>query len=180
MRLGVANNTSDRVMAEGRILCEDMGANDFDFNDVVFDAQIMGNGVIKILVLAHGGMLDITIGDVKVTLPAMTNTGLADADPQEITIPALANGEPKYKTINEIPVKVVPNGGANDAYDLTAKVGDAPQKVCVPIGTNWPDEYVKLGRAYTPFNSYVSISNPSEWYFEPNPNLMDLIMTNND
>lgn len=180
MRLGVAKNTSDQVMAEGRILCEDMGANDFDFNDVVFDAQIMGNGVIKILVLAHGGMLDITIDDVKVTLPTMTNTGLADAEPQEIIIPALANGTPKYTTINAIPVKVVPNGGANDAYDLTAKVGDAPQKVCVPIGTNWPDEYVKLGRAYTPFNSYVSISNPEEWYFESNPDLMDLIMTNND
>lgn len=179
MRLAEADNTSNNVMAEGRIFCEDMGANDFDYNDVVFDAQIMGNGVIKINVLAHGGELDITIDDVKVTLPAMTNTGLADADPQEITIPALANGEPKYKTIDAIPVKVVPNGDANNAYDLTAIKGSAPQKVCVPVGTLWADEYVCINKAYTPFTSYVNVSSPADWTFELNPIFVDLDLGNN-
>ena len=179
MRLAEAENTSNNVMAEGRIFCEDMGANDFDYNDVVFDAQIMGNGVIKINVLAHGGELDITIDDVKVTLPAMTNTGLADADPQEITIPALANGKPKYKTINDIPVKVVPNGDAKNAYDLTAIKGSAPQKVCVPVGTLWADEYVCINKAYTPFTSYVNVSNPADWTFELNPIFVDLDLGNN-
>lgn len=179
MRLAEADNTSNNVMAEGRIFCEDMGANDFDYNDVVFDAQIMGNGDIKILVLAHGGMLDITIDDVKVTLPAMTNTGLADADPQEITIPALANGKPKYETINAIPVKVVPNGDARNTYDLTAIKGSAPQKVCVPVGTLWADEYVCINKAYTPFTSYVNISSPADWTFELNPIFVDLDLGNN-
>ena len=179
MRLAEADNTSNNVMAEGRIFCEDMGANDFDYTDVVFDAQIMGNGDIKILVLAHGGMIDITIDDVKVTLPAMTNTGLADADPQEITIPALANGEPKYKTIDAIPVKVVPNGDADNAYDLTAEKGSAPQKVCVPVGTLWADEYVCINKAYTPFTSYVNVSSPADWTFELNPIFVDLDLGNN-
>lgn len=180
MRLGVAQNTSERVMAEGRIFCEDMGANDFDFNDVVFDAQIMGNGDIKISVLAHGGELDISVADVKVTLPAMTNTGLAEADPQEFTIKAKSGGEPVYTDINAIPVKVIPNGDANNAYDLTAAIGAAPQKVCVPIGTSWPDEYVKLGRAYTSFNSYVSISDPDDWSFTVVRELIDGNLNNNN
>lgn len=179
MRLAEADNTTDNVVAEGRIFCEDMGANDFDFNDVVFDAKIMGNGEIKITVLAHGGTLDISVADVKVTLPAMTNTGLADAPIQEFTISAKSGGEPVYKEISEIPVKVVPNGDANNAYDLTAVKGQSPQKVCVPINTLWPDEYVQLGRAYTTFNGYVNISNPADWTYERIPTLTDGNLNNN-
>lgn len=180
MRLAEADNTTDNVVAEGRIFCEDMGANDFDFNDVVFDAKIMGNGEIKITVLAHGGTLDISVADVKVTLPAMTNTGLADAPIQEFTIPAKSGGEPVYKEISEIPVKVVPNGDANNAYDLTAVKGQSPQKVCVPVNTLWPDEYVQLGRAYTPFGGYVNISNPADWTYEVVPYLIDGNLNNNN
>ena len=151
-----------------------MGANDFDFNDVVFDAQILNSGAIKIKVLAHGGKLPISIAGVKVTLGEMTNTGLADDDIQEFTIPA-----GRYSNIIDIPVEVVPNGDANNAYDLTAQKGAAPQKVCVPVGTLWPDEYVRIDRAYSPFTSYVNISNPAEWTYTVNSPLVDLDLTNN-
>ena len=167
-------------MAEGRILCEDMGANDFDFNDVVFDAKIMGNGDIKITVLAHGGELAISIDGQEVTLPPMTNTGLASAETQEITIEALAGGKPKYTDINLIPVQVVPNGEADNAYDLTAEKGAAPQKVCVPIGIAWPDEYVGISRAYSPFESYVSIHTMDDWMFDVIDDLVDGDMSNNN
>lgn len=175
MRLAEAQKvTTSNVVAEGRILCEDMGANDFDFNDVVFDAQILNSGAIKIKVLAHGGKLPISIAGVKVTLGEMTNTGLADDDIQEFTIPA-----GRYSNINDIPVEVVPNGDANNAYDLTAQKGAAPQKVCVPVGTLWPDEYVRIDRAYSPFTSYVNISNSAEWTYTVNSPLVDLDPTNN-
>ena len=174
MRLAEARLLTDDVVAEGRILCEDMGANDFDFNDVVFDAQILNSGAIKIKVLAHGGKLPISIAGVKVTLGEMTNTGLADDDIQEFTIPA-----GRYSNIIDIPVEVVPNGDANNAYDLTAQKGAAPQKVCVPVGTLWPDEYVRIDRAYSPFTSYVNISNPAEWTYTVNSPLVDLDLTNN-
>ena len=157
------------VVAEGRILCEDMGANDFDFNDVVFDATIMRTGEIKIKVLAHGGTLPIAVDGVKVTLDEMTNTGLAKAPTQEFTIAAV-NGKPKYASINEIPITVVPNGDANDGYNLSSVKGSAPQKVCVPVGTLWPVEYAPINKAYIPFTSFVSTSSPAEWMcnFEPN------------
>ena len=174
MRLAEARLLTDDVVAEGRILCEDMGANDFDFNDVVFDAQILNSGAIKIKVLAHGGKLPISVGGQMVTLGEMTNTGLADDDVQEFTIPA-----GRYSNIIDIPVEVVPNGDANNAYDLTAQKGAAPQKVCVPVGTLWPDEYVRIDNAYSPFTSYVNISNPADWTYTVNSPLVDLDLTNN-
>jgi hypothetical protein len=110
----------------------------------------------------------------------MTNTGLATAPIQEITIPAGANGTPKYTDINAIPVQVVPNGDAKNAYDLSAVKGAAPQKICVPRGINWPDEYVAIHRAFSPFTSYVSISDPDDWTFNVNDDLVDGDTTNND
>lgn len=141
----------------------------------------MMNGDIYITVLAHGGELDITIADQKVTLPKMSNTGIgATAPVQEIFLEKVSEGEPQYTDINGIPVKVVPNGDANNAYNLSAVKGAAPQKVCVPIGTLWPDEYVRLELAYTPFTSYVNISDPKKWTFKMTPRYTDLILTNND
>ncbi len=156
------------VVAEGRVFCEDMGANDFDFNDVVFDATILKTGVIEIKVLAHGGTLPVAIDGVDVTLGEMTNTGGEKANYQEFTIPAV-NGNPKYATIDAIPVTVNPNGGADNTYNLTAPIGSAPQKICVPVGTLWPKEYTKINLAYSPFTEWVSILDPAEWYFEMDP-----------
>ena len=158
IKIAEAQKEENPVLAEGRVLCEDMGANDFDFNDVVFDATIMRTGEIKIKVLAHGGKLPIAIGGVDVTLPQMTNTGLASAPIQEFTIPA-----GRYSNINDIPVTVDPYGSAGVGYDLTSVKGSAPQKVCVPVNTKWPVEYTRIDAAYTPFTSFVSTSSPAEW-----------------
>ena len=180
MRLAEADNTSDNVMAEGRILCEDMGANDFDFNDVVFDAKIMGNGDIIITVLAHGGILDIMIDGQLVTMPQMTNTGKGSADPYSFTIPAGANGTPKYTEIIDIPITVLPDKNTEKGYNLTAETGTPAQKVCVPVGTLWPDEYVNISRVYSPFSSFVSTCTPAEWTVTTVPELVDRDLTNND
>ena len=165
IRLGVGEKITepdDPIYAEGRVLCEDMGANDFDFNDVVFDATIMKTGEIKIKVLAHGGKLPIAIDGINVTLGQMTNTGVNNADIQEFTIDAV-NGQPKYSTIEAIPVTVNPNGEAGNTYNLEAKVGSVPQKICAPIGTRWPKEYTKISDAYSPFGNWVNNATPADW-----------------
>lgn len=165
IRLGVGEKITepdDPIYAEGRVLCEDMGANDFDFNDVVFDATIMKTGEIKIKVLAHGGKLPISIAGVDVTLGQMTNTGVNVADYQEFTIDAV-NGQPKYASVAAIPVTVNPNGTAGDSYNLEANVGTAPQKICAPIGTRWPKEYTKISDAYSPFGNWVNNATPADW-----------------
>lgn len=171
IKIAEAQKEENPVLAEGRILCEDMGANDFDFNDVVFDATIMRTGEIKIKVLAHGGKLPIAIDGVDVTLGQMTNTGLNKANCQEFTIAAV-NGSPKYASIDAIPVTVNPNSGAENIYNLEAPIGSAPQKICAPIGTLWPIEYTKLSSAYTPFTTWVSILDPAEWTYLMDPDLV--------
>jgi len=162
IKIAQAERDPNSIVAEGRVLCEDMGANDFDFNDVVFDAQIMGNGTIKIKVLAHGGILPIAIDGVNVTLGEMTNTGVNDDNCQEFTIAAV-NGQPKFATIDAIPVTVDPTGTAGSPYNLEAKVGTAPQKICAPIGTLWPLEYTRIDKSYSPFITWSSMGNPTEW-----------------
>ena len=162
IKIAQADRDPNSIVAEGRVLCEDMGANDFDFNDVVFDAWIMGNGTIKIKVLAHGGTLPIAIDGEAVTLGQMTNTGVNEDDTQEFTIAAV-NGSAKYSTIAEIPVTVDPNGTAGLSYNLEANVGLAPQKICSPINTRWPLEYTKISLAYSPFDTWVNMSDPAEW-----------------
>lgn len=170
IRIGEAKLSSEDIKAEGRVLCEDMGANDFDFNDVVFDAWIMGSGDIKIKVLAHGGTLPIAIDGQEVTLGQMTNTGVnTDNNLQDITIPAVSVGNPKYKSIAAIPVTVNPNGEAGTSYNLEANVGTAPQKICAPINTLWPKEYTKISLAYSPFDTWVNMSDPAEWTNKMDP-----------
>lgn len=169
IKIAEAKKDENPVLAEGRVLCEDMGANDFDFNDVVFDAWIMRSGEIKIKVLAHGGILPIAIDGQEVTLGQMTNTGVNTDDFQDITIPATSAGTPKYASIAAIPVTVNANDEAGTSYNLEAKVGTAPQKICAPINTLWPKEYTKISLAYSPFDTWVNMSDPAEWTSKMNP-----------
>ena len=172
IRIGEADKfTVPPVKAEGRVFCEDMGANDFDFNDVVFDATIMNSGEIEIKVLAHGGVLPIAIAGVKVTLGQMTNTGVNNADIQEFTIDAVG-GKPKYASIAAIPVTVLPDSEAGNSYNLEANVGSAPQKICAPVGTRWPKEYTKISDAYSRFGGWVNNSIPADWNSAMNPELV--------
>lgn len=178
IRLGEGKTAATEVFAEGRVLCEDMGANDFDFNDVVFDAYIMKNGDLKIVVLAHGGVLDISVAGVPVSLGKMTNTGEKTDATQSFTILAANHN---YTSINQIPVEVFPNGFADNlnSFPLEAIVGQVPQKVCAPIGTHWPDEYVKISKAYTSFTTWVRENNPAKWTYVTVPRLVDLLLSNN-
>lgn len=167
IKIAEAQKDENPVLAEGRVLCEDMGANDFDFNDVVFDATIMKTGEIKIKVLAHGGVLPIAIAGVDVTLGQMTNTGVNTAAIQEFTIPA-----GKFTRIEDITVTVNPNGEAGSSYNLDAPKGSAPQKICAPVGTLWPKEYTKISDAYSPFGGWVNNSSPADWTNKMNPELV--------
>lgn len=178
IRVAKAEPDTEKIVAEGRVFCEDMGANDFDFNDIVFDAWILQSGDIRVRVLAHGGKLPIAIDGKEVKLGQMTNTGLNDQDPYEFTIKA-EDGKAKYSKIEDILITVNPNGTAQESYNLTALIGSAPQKICAPIGASWPDEYVPIGKAYTDFPSWVNSMNPSLWTNHVVPTLVDSDMTNN-
>ena len=163
----------------GRIMCEDLGEiGDFDFNDVVFDATIMNDGSINIVILAAGGTLDISVAGVPVTLGTMTNTGVNEAGTQKFTISAATAAENGWTTLKSIPVEVTGKDGVK--YKLTADFGEAPGKFCTYIGLPWADEYVDIKDAYNGFETWVRQEQPSEWWLSHMSEILtDLDLSNN-
>ena len=164
----------------GRIMCEDLGnIGDFDFNDVVFDATIMNDGSINIVIQAAGGTLAISVAEVPVTLGVMTNTGVNENDQlQKFTISAATAQQKGWTTLKDIPVEVTGKDGVK--YQLTADFGEAPGKICTFIGLPWADEYVNINDAYSDFKTWVREERPVTWWEEHMSEILtDLDLTNN-
>jgi hypothetical protein len=187
IKLAEAKSTVDKVKYEGRVFCEDMGEinGDFDFNDLVFDAQIFESGKIEILVQAAGGTLPIKVAgqDVHTLFGGLTmvNTGLDGhwADPVMITIDAATAKANGWTEIIKIPIIVSPNTTDALDYELTAVVGNAPTKVCTYRGVDWPEEYVSIEKAYTDFTQWVKQNNvPERWSDNKVEKYTDLILNN--
>ena len=145
----------DRVKEEGMIICEDLGTiGDFDFNDVVFYAKVWESGKADIEILAAGGTLDIEVAGVKIgdVMGKMVNTGLKSVPTYSFTA---AN---TYNSLIEIPIVVSKTDAAGNvtSYELSAQMGKAPQKICVPKGFRWCKEYKSLAEAYTGFKDWTS------------------------
>lgn len=151
-----------------RIICEDLGASDdFDFNDVVFDALIK-DGKTYIKVLAAGGTLPLTVAgrevhDIfEVGTKTMVNTQpnqhyATKTDKQEFVI------NEAYANYNAIPVKVGLDADANPMteegmIELKATKGAAPQKIAVSTNFEWCDERFQIEKKYTNFVDYVNNS----------------------
>lgn len=191
---GNANNTSEtsfwviliteaeQIESEpyqGRVFCEDMGEiGDFDFNDLVYDAVFNDDKSISIEILAAGGTLPITVAGHPVTLGKMTNTGVKKAEKTQKFIIDPVDGDYAYESINAIPVVVTPTGDAQP-YELEAKPETAPQKICTYIGVLWPDEYVRIDKAYNNFKSWVNNALPEIWIQNMVARLTDKEMSNN-
>ena len=151
-----------------RIICEDLGASDdFDFNDVVFDALIEG-GKTYIKVLAAGGTLPLTVAGVEVhgifnvPVTTMVNTQkdqhyATKTEAQEFVI------DHAYSSYKDIPVKVGVDKDANPMTEegmitLQAEKGAAPQKIAVSTTFEWCDERQQIETKYTNFKTYVNAS----------------------
>ena len=145
----------DRVKEEGMIICEDLGTiGNFDFNDVVFYAKVWESGKADIEILAAGGTLDIEVAGVKIgdVMGKMVNTSLKSVPTYSFTA---AN---TYNSLIEIPIVVSKTDAAGNvtSYELSAQMGKAPQKICVPKGFRWCKEYKSLAEAYTGFKDWTS------------------------
>ena len=166
-----------KAKENGRVFCEDLGTiGDFDFNDVVFDARIFNDGSIDITVLAAGGTLPISVAGTPITIGQMTNTGVNAGGTQKIHIDPV-NGQPKYASIIDIPIVV--SGDNNATYALNAPIGEAPQKICVPIGTPWVDEYENINKAFPKFTQWVGNEGITFWE-EPVAKYTDHDLSNNN
>lgn len=183
IRIAKAEPTEELIpeKVQARIFCEDMGTiGDFDFNDVVFDAEVLDNGDIKITVLAAGGTLKITIDGVTVTLGQMKNTGVGEEVPSQTFTISNVGGNPKYSNLGDIPIVVYPAEADAEPYELTAPKGGKPRKFATYVNISWPDEYVNIKRVYPDFNSWVNNGLPAVWVGDEVLRLSDQNLDNND
>ena len=178
-----APGKAKRVMVED-IIDSDLKSvqtSDWDFNDAVFDVRFEKSWVngtpennyqdghhqkYAIITLhAAGGTKYLTIGGegdkgvevhkaLGVETGTMVNTGNGATCPVAIfRIPVADNVD----NANDIPVYV-------GAQELTAKQGEATQKLCVPTDVKWMKERVQFINSYDQFKDYVNSNTPDNWY----------------
>lgn len=164
------------------VIAEDLAAavSDFDYNDVVFEAYVKNDYVQElgsnklvayVNLLAAGGTMPLYIGEKEVhglfgvSTSTLVNVGAKSVKKSPVTIKVIL-GDADWncdfvQKINEIPVRVEPQGG--EAYTLFVQAGTPAEKVAVPIGFNWTDESERLDSKYPKFKDYVG--NPTlQWW----------------
>ena len=156
---------TDSVNEEGLVICEDLGTlDDFDFNDVVFYAKVWESGQTEITLYAAGGTLELSVAGVEVHeklgvqkgtngLYSMINTGAGVTKEPQYFIAAN-----NYADLVSIPVVVTKTDAAGNvtSYALTAQIGHAPQKICVPLNFKWCKERAHLTDAYPGFKDWTT------------------------
>ena len=156
--------TTDKVKEEGLIICEDLGTiGDFDFNDVVFYAKVWESGKTDIWLLAAGGTLDLTVAGREVheafdvSKSTMVNTMESTGKGAEKPI-VYFQASQTYNSLIDIPVVVRTKDAAGNvtSYELSAEMGKAPQKICVPKGFKWCKEYKSLAEVYPGFKDWTT------------------------
>lgn len=154
-----------------RVIAEDLGEiGDFDFNDVVFDMEIVktnvwdNNGVqqcyANITLLAAGGTLPLYIGNKEVheafgvTTDVMVNTGMGEAkNPVTFRLDNCDSPDDIQITVRD----------GSKEYVLDTNTGEAPKKICVAPYFEWPAERQNIKDKYPEFVNYVSNQNV-KWY----------------
>lgn len=160
------------IQYEKRIICEDLSdPDDFDFNDVVFDALIdyeAGKTYIKIL--AAGTPVLIKVAGISVHQEAfgvddkvLVNTGVVTKPSKEFVI------DRAYRSYADIPVDIEDSKTRPlIRYDLKHSVGKAAHKICVGTDYKWCTEHLRIDEMYPTFRDYVHNPNiGNEWYQGP-------------
>ena len=165
----VPTDPIERVVSTHRIIAEDLGEiGDFDFNDVVFDVELVevvkGTQVIEnyanITLLAAGGTLPLYIGahevhaEFGVETDVMVNTGMGES-----------KGPVKFKLekcTSPADIQISVRDGGKE-YILNSNVGQAPMKICVTTNFEWPAERQNIKDKYPKFADYVYDQSVT-WY----------------
>lgn len=177
----------------GKVTRNDLDFNDVVFDAYIYEVKeytkttIKKNGVVtsenevlnstsryaNIVLLAAGGTYPLTVAGTEVhtalgasSTNVLVNTCNSDDDswsnPYINTSSAkdlgIIQGISQIKDISVI-VKYT-----DEVHELSANVGEAPQKFCVEkIGTKWPKERQKLKEAYPQFEKWVKDVNVKFW-----------------
>ena len=125
--------------------------------------------------LAAGGTIDITVAGEKVhkkmdiEKTVMANTYVEGASPK-LSESNVAEKVPPYKftvfdsnyeDLSNIPIVVKVD---DQVQELTAYIGDVPQKFCAPVGTPWVVERKAIEYGLPLFKDWVESAGDEPWY----------------
>lgn len=183
---GKGNITPPTPVDRARIMCEDLGTanSDFDYNDVVFDIKFtkVGNTyTANIILQAAGGTLPLTIGGQEVhnlfaesnpsyniSTTTMINTNATFGDHIDGLAPVEFNVElpsgnytNAWDAINALPI-IVLNANSVPVY-LTTNPGTPAEMFAVPTSTEWSDERVSIQNRYPAFATWISDPSVKWW-----------------
>lgn len=154
-----------------RVIAEDLTvgeSGDFDFNDVVFDVEHVGNQT-KITLLAAGGTLPLFVegievhGKFGVDTNVMVNTNANGGQDGLTAEPIYLSGNIHPQDI-EIYVDKTDIGGGNPyRIKLLADEGRVPCKILVTKDYDWCNERQDILTKYPDFKNYVT-NKSVKWY----------------
>lgn len=158
------------LVFDAKIIDECKVLRDADGNESAYTDDTNHSYYAEVTPLAAGGELMIKFNALSSNIHQMftptagdnvlINTCRFDQDIPTPHIEALAGNTDKISFTSEYDANInnlaVIVRSSQVAYDLSAYKGEAPHKICVPVGTRWAYERTDIKDAYTGFSSYVS------------------------
>ena len=140
-----------------RVIAEDLSMNDgkpdFDFNDVVFDVDLLSNGKVRITLLAAGGTLPLTVGDPTTELQSPTIEMQYDTQGEEMGEAMTYEVHHQFKVSTTTMVNTNAAGGANrDAVEILIDNPSTSSNIldianAIPIRVFKGGEWIELEKA---------------------------------
>ena len=149
---------------------------EYDWTNISSRLQSTTYNKTDINLLAAGGTISITVAGENVNQllgiekTIMANTYVNGVSPNRSGYTNFSNGispvkftvnNSSYTTLSNIPIAVK---HGNEVRELTAYIGDVPQKFSAPVGTPWPAERVEFNSAFTGFQNWVINRAATPWY----------------
>ena len=165
------------LVFDAKIIDECKVLRDADGNETAYADDPIHTYYAEVTPLAAGGELTIKFNALSVNAHEMFNPAVASnilvntcSANQEIS---MSHVEGRAGTTSVIPFDtyeeatdlkniVVMVRSSQAAYELSAYKGEAPHKICVPVGTRWAYERTDIKDAYTGFEDYVA-GAPEPW-----------------
>ena len=140
-----------------RVIAEDLSMNDgkpdFDFNDVVFDVDLLSNGKVRITLLAAGGTLPLTVGDPTTELQSPTMEMQYDTQGEKMGEVMTYEVHHQFKVSTTTMVNTNAAGGANrDAVEILIDNPSTSSDIldianAIPIRVFKGGEWIELEKA---------------------------------
>lgn len=159
------------LVFDAKVIDEYKVLRDADGNETIYTDDPSHTYYTEVTPLAAGGELTIKFNALSTNAhemfnPAVSSNVLVNTCRFNQTI-SLSHVEGRAGTTGVIPFDsyneaidinnvVVMVRSSQAAYELSAYKGEAPHKICVPVGTRWAYERTDIKDAYTGFEDYVA------------------------